>query len=174
MGEDCSVRATEPEDWCRRRPEELTKEDIKSSTFLLQSLSPGRSKRTDEYGDSFENGTRLMLEIVGAVCRVTRYNTPLFRGQTGWKGYVPNEPSLTPRDASRLASILFEHVIDVSSGGLHRAQKPRSVPGYLALFAKDALQSAAAGWWTALAGLYRKARRGENPFKEEFFVGRPS
>lgn len=47
--------------------------------YLLDSfLSPVSNKRTDEYGGSFENRTRLTLEVVDAVRAVIPPTTPLF------------------------------------------------------------------------------------------------
>jgi 2,4-dienoyl-CoA reductase-like NADH-dependent reductase (Old Yellow Enzyme family) len=47
--------------------------------YLLHSfLSPVSNKRTDEYGGSFENRTRLTLEVVDAVRAVIPEDMPLF------------------------------------------------------------------------------------------------
>lgn len=47
--------------------------------YLLHSfLSPVSNKRTDDYGGSFENRTRLTLEIVDAVRAVIPESMPLF------------------------------------------------------------------------------------------------
>ena len=47
--------------------------------YLLHSfLSPVSNKRTDEYGGSFENRTRLTLEVVDAVRAAIPASTPLF------------------------------------------------------------------------------------------------
>lgn len=47
--------------------------------YLLHSfLSPVSNKRTDEYGGSFENRTRLTLEVVDAVRKAIPGDMPLF------------------------------------------------------------------------------------------------
>ena len=47
--------------------------------FLLHSfMSPNSNFRTDEYGGSFENRTRIILEVVDAVRAVIPADTPLF------------------------------------------------------------------------------------------------
>lgn len=47
--------------------------------YLLSSfLSPTSNKRTDDYGGSFENRTRLLIEIVDAVRAVIPQDMPLF------------------------------------------------------------------------------------------------
>ncbi|KAI5799807.1 FMN-linked oxidoreductase [Geopyxis carbonaria] len=110
--------------------------------YLLHSfVSPASNKRTDQYGGSFENRTRLTIEIVDAVRAVIPKDMPLFlrisaddwleeSGIEGW----------TVEQSARLAPILAEHgvdLIDVSSGGLHPSQKIKGGPGYQAPFAKQ-------------------------------------
>jgi 2,4-dienoyl-CoA reductase-like NADH-dependent reductase (Old Yellow Enzyme family) len=47
--------------------------------YLLDSfLSPASNKRTDEYGGSFENRTRLLVEIVDTVRSIIPQTMPLF------------------------------------------------------------------------------------------------
>lgn len=96
--------------------------------YLLSSfLSPCANKRTDSYGGSFENRTRLTLRVVEAVKAVIPSSTPLFLriSATDWMEWS-NEPSWTLKDTVRLASILAKHgvdFLDISSGGNHKAQK---------------------------------------------------
>lgn len=66
---------------------------------------------------------------------------------------MPNEPSWTVEDSTRLAAILYQHgvdVIDVSSGGSHPQQQLPHGPAYQAPFS-DAIKSALAS--TASSGL---------------------
>ncbi|KAL5511398.1 OYE32_3 [Sanghuangporus vaninii] len=97
--------------------------------LLHEFLSPVSNKRTDEYGGSFENRIRLTLEIVDAVRAVIPKETPLFLriSATEWlEESLPGEPSWTIQDTVKLAGILAAHgvdLLDVSSGGLHPAQK---------------------------------------------------
>lgn len=110
--------------------------------YLLHSfLSPVTNQRTDQYGGSFENRTRLTLEVVDAIRAVIPADMPLFLriSATDWLEYK-NEPSWTVADTARLAPILAEHgvdLIDVSSGGQHPDQKIKGGPGYQAPFAKE-------------------------------------
>ena len=113
------------------------------SGYLLASfLSPVSNNRTDEYGGSFENRTRLTREIV----ELTRKNIPkdmplLLRiSATDW---LEEEPSITESwkidDTIRLAEVLADmgvDLLDVSSGGNHPKQKLKTGPGYQAPFAK--------------------------------------
>ncbi|KAI0643110.1 FMN-linked oxidoreductase [Trametes meyenii] len=111
--------------------------------YLLDSfISPVANKRTDEYGGSFENRVRLTLEIVDAVRAVIPPSMPLFLriSATDWlEESLPNEPSWRSEDTVRLAGILAEHgvdFLDVSTGGLHPAQKIKGGPAYQAPFAE--------------------------------------
>jgi len=111
--------------------------------LLHEFLSPASNKRTDEYGGSFENRVRLPLEIVDAVRAVIPEDMPLFVrvSATDWlEESLEDEPSWTAQDTVRLAGMLPDHgvdLLDVSSGGLHPAQKIEgSGPAYQARFAE--------------------------------------
>ncbi|CCM05979.1 uncharacterized protein FIBRA_08220 [Fibroporia radiculosa] len=102
--------------------------------FLLNEfLTPISNTRTDEYGGSFENRIRLLIEVVDAVRAVIPATMPLFVrvSATDYLDEVfPNE-AWRLEDTVRLAAILAEHgvdLIDVSSGGVHPAQKLKSAP----------------------------------------------
>ncbi|KAF1966554.1 NADPH dehydrogenase [Bimuria novae-zelandiae CBS 107.79] len=109
--------------------------------YLLHSfLSPVSNQRTDEYGGSFENRTRLTLEIVDIARAAIPDTMPLilrisaddWLTEAGFKGW-------TIDDTVRLAEILATRgvdVIDVSSAGNHPAQKIKAGPGYQVHFAK--------------------------------------
>ncbi|PCH39795.1 FMN-linked oxidoreductase [Wolfiporia cocos MD-104 SS10] len=150
------------------KPKELTKEGIKNIVhafvdaakralkagfdvieihnahgYLLHGfVSPASNKRTDEYGGSFENRTRLTIEIVDAVRAMIPPDMPLFLriSATDWlEESLADEPSWTPQDTVRFAGILADHgvdLLDVSSGGLHPAQKIKGGPAYQAPFAE--------------------------------------
>ncbi|KAG6886943.1 hypothetical protein C0995_003027, partial [Termitomyces sp. Mi166 len=112
--------------------------------YLLQSfLSPISNKRTDEYGGSFENRTRLTLEIVDAVRAVIPDNMPLFlriSATDRLDEVMPNEPSWRSEDTTRFAPILHAHgvdFLDVSTGGNHPKQKVKGGPAYQAPFSHD-------------------------------------
>ncbi|KAH9934527.1 FMN-linked oxidoreductase [Epithele typhae] len=98
--------------------------------YLLHSfLSPVTNRRTDDYGGSFENRARLLLEVVDAVRAVVPDTMPLFVrvSATDWlEKVLPNEPSWTLEDTVHLATLLPDHgvdVIDVSTGGIDPRQK---------------------------------------------------
>ncbi|KAH9888030.1 hypothetical protein C8Q73DRAFT_767614 [Cubamyces lactineus] len=112
--------------------------------FLLHEfLSPVSNKRTDEYGGSFENRARIVIEVVDAIREVIPETMPLFLrpSATDWLEKVaPEEPSWRLEDTVRLAGLVAEHgvdLIDVSSGGLDPRQKIEIVaPAYQAHFAE--------------------------------------
>jgi 2,4-dienoyl-CoA reductase-like NADH-dependent reductase (Old Yellow Enzyme family) len=118
--------------------------------LLHEFCSPVSNKRTDEYGGSFENRTRLTLEVVDAIRAVIPKDMPLALriSATDWlEQSLPNESSWRSDDTVRLAHLLVEHgvdFLDVSTGGLHPSQKIQTGPAYQAPFAaavKNALGS---------------------------------
>ncbi|KAF4841329.1 NADPH dehydrogenase afvA [Colletotrichum siamense] len=112
--------------------------------YLISSfLSPASNKRTDQYGGSFENRTRLAIELVDAVREVIPEDMPLFVriSATDWLGTNPewDGPSWTVGESVKLAQILADHgvdVLDVSTGGNHSQQKIVASAGFQAPMAK--------------------------------------
>ncbi len=76
-----------------------------TAILFINFLSPLSNKRTDEYGGSFENRIRLLLQITEAIQSVWSKDLPLFVriSATDWVpgGWEENE-------ASKLAGILKE------------------------------------------------------------------
>ncbi|KAL3431589.1 hypothetical protein BDV09DRAFT_198575 [Aspergillus tetrazonus] len=114
--------------------------------LLHQFLSPVSNSRADEYGGSFENRTRLLLEITAGVRAAIPAEMPLFVriSATDWLEGLTNEfpESWTAADSCRLAPILAAHgvdFLDVSSGGIHpkQATSIKSGDGYQAPFALE-------------------------------------
>lgn len=110
--------------------------------YLLHSfLSPVSNHRTDKYGGSFENRTRLSLEVVELARSLMPKDTPLFLriSATDWLEETPEiKDSWKPADTVRLAPLLAERgvdLLDVSSGGNHPLQRPHTGPAYQAPFA---------------------------------------
>ncbi|MEU6985240.1 NADH:flavin oxidoreductase/NADH oxidase [Streptomyces sp. NPDC046324] len=105
--------------------------------YLISSfLSPYANHRTDAYGGSFENRTRLALEVVDAVRGVWPEELPLFFkiSATDW---LEGE-GWTPDDTVRFAHLLREHgvdLLDVSSGGNGGPARIPLAPGYQVPFA---------------------------------------
>ncbi|MFD9571324.1 NADH:flavin oxidoreductase/NADH oxidase [Streptomyces sp. NPDC059982] len=104
--------------------------------LIGQFLSPHSNTRTDSYGGSFENRTRLALEVVDAVRAVWPEELPLFFriSATDWL----EEQGWTADETVRLAGLLAEHgvdLLDVSTGGLAPHVKIPVGPGYQVPFA---------------------------------------
>ncbi|KAF5521978.1 NADPH dehydrogenase afvA [Colletotrichum aenigma] len=112
--------------------------------YLISSfLSPASNKRTDQYGGSFENRTRLAIELVDAVREVIPKDMPLFVriSATDWLDTNPewDGPSWTVDESVKLAQIFADHgvdVLDVSTGGNHSQQKIVASAGFQAPMAK--------------------------------------
>lgn len=120
--------------------------------YLLHSfLSPLSNQRTDEYGGSFENRVRLLLQTVESVRAVWPQDLPLLVriSATDWaaNGWNPDE-------SVRLATLLKEEgvdLIDCSSGGLVPYQKIELGPLYQTPFAEKVRREA--GIATGAVGL---------------------
>lgn len=85
--------------------------------LLHEFLSPLSNRRTDQYGGSFENRIRLLVEVTDAVRAAWPADLPLFVriSATDWI-----EGGWSLGDSVRLAAILKQHgvdLIDCSSGG---------------------------------------------------------
>ncbi|KAL2867219.1 NADH:flavin oxidoreductase/NADH oxidase [Aspergillus lucknowensis] len=111
--------------------------------YLLSSfLSPSANTRTDEYGGpSFENRIRLPLEIAQITRDAVGGDVPVFirLSATDWiEESLPGE-SWRLEDSVRFAEALAAQgavdLIDVSSGGVHAAQKVKSGSAFQAPFA---------------------------------------
>nr|WP_218886262.1 NADH:flavin oxidoreductase/NADH oxidase [Kineococcus aurantiacus] len=98
--------------------------------LLHQFLSPLSNQRTDEHGGSFENRSRLLLEVLDAVRGVWPQDKPvLVRISTSdWV-----EGGWDVEDSVRLARELAAHgadLVDASSGGNDPRQQIPVGPGY--------------------------------------------
>ncbi|MBD2597064.1 NADPH dehydrogenase NamA [Nostoc spongiaeforme FACHB-130] len=110
--------------------------------LLHQFLSPLANQRQDEYGGSFENRTRLLLEVVTAVRQILPETHPLLVriSATDWidKGWNI-EQSITLSD--KLKSLGVD-LIDCSSGGIIPGINIPVKPGYQTQFAERIRQEA--------------------------------
>jgi len=125
--------------------------------LLNEFLSPLANQRTDEYGGSFENRTRLVLRVVDAVRAAWPQHLPLFLrlSVTDWV-----EGGWSEDESVALAKLLKEHgvdLLDASSGGLSPLAKIPVGPGYQAPFA--ARIRAEAGIATAAVGMITEAEQ---------------
>lgn len=114
--------------------------------FLLHSfLSPIMNTRTDEYGGSFANRTRLVLEIIKLTRQAIPETTPLFMriSATDWLENSGRQSWVVEDSVklSHLAADLGVDLIDVSSGGASPHQKIIGGPGYQVPFSKRIKES---------------------------------
>jgi 2,4-dienoyl-CoA reductase-like NADH-dependent reductase (Old Yellow Enzyme family) len=104
--------------------------------LLHQFLSPLSNQRTDRYGGSFENRSRLVREVVAAVREVWPAELPLWLriSATDWADQGGWEIGQSVELARQVASLGVD-LIDVSSGGLLPHVKIPLAPGYQVPFA---------------------------------------
>ncbi|KAL7930743.1 hypothetical protein V8C35DRAFT_324194 [Trichoderma chlorosporum] len=107
--------------------------------YLLHSFaSPATNKRTDRWGGSFENRTRIGVEIVRAIRRNIPQSMPIF-----WKisavDWLSKGEGWELEDTLRYVPILAAEgvdLFDVSSGGTDRRQQVQLGQQYQVPFAK--------------------------------------
>lgn len=132
--------------------------------LLHEFLSPLSNQRNDEYGGSFENRIRLLLQVIDAIRSVWPSENPLFVriSATDWK-----EGGWTLEESVRLAFILKDKgvdLIDCSSGGnVYNATIPVG-PGYQVPISAEVRKT---GILTGTVGLITTARQAELILQEE-------
>jgi 2,4-dienoyl-CoA reductase-like NADH-dependent reductase (Old Yellow Enzyme family) len=119
--------------------------------LLHEFLSPLANQRTDSYGGSFENRTRLSLEVVDAVRAEWPAHLPLFVriSATDWA-----EGGWTIDESVELARLFSRHgvdLVDASSGGQVPNARIPVGPGFQVEFAARIRREAAIA--TAAVGL---------------------
>jgi len=127
--------------------------------LLHEFLSPLSNLRTDEYGGSFENRTRLLLEVLAAVQSEWPANLPLFVriSASDWA-----DGGWNIEESVQLSKILKEKgvdLIDASSGGLTSSQKIALGPNYQVPFAEKIKKET--GILTGAVGLITEAAQAE-------------
>ncbi len=128
--------------------------------LLHQFLSPLSNRRSDRYGGSFENRTRLVREVVRAVRTVWPERLPLFVriSATDWiEGGWDIEQSV---ELARLLGAEGVDLIDCSSGGIRGEVKVPFAPGYQVPFAQRVRQET--GLKTGAVGLITSAQQAEH------------
>jgi 2,4-dienoyl-CoA reductase-like NADH-dependent reductase (Old Yellow Enzyme family) len=119
--------------------------------LLHEFLSPLSNRRKDQYGGSFENRSRLLLEVTEAVRREWPDTLPLFVriSATDWA-----EGGWDIAESLKLVELLKERgvdAIDVSSGGLIPQARIPIGPGFQTPFAERIRRE---GWMqTAAVGM---------------------
>jgi 2,4-dienoyl-CoA reductase-like NADH-dependent reductase (Old Yellow Enzyme family) len=128
--------------------------------YLLNSfVSPLSNRRTDAYGGSFENRTRIVREVTESIRRHWPEKYPLFIriSSTDWaEGGWDIEQSI---ELARALRPLGVDLIDCSSGGNVATAKVPLAPGYQTQFAEQIRR--ATGVLTGAVGLITSAVQAE-------------
>lgn len=133
--------------------------------LLNEFLSPLSNQRADEYGGSFENRIRLLLEVTDAVRSVFSEAFPLFVriSATEWV-----DGGWSVEDSIQLAKLLKKKevdLIDCSSGGNSPAQKIPVKPLYQVPFAEQIKREA--NILTGAVGLITTAQQAEEILQQQ-------
>lgn len=133
--------------------------------LINQFLSPLSNKRTDEYGGSFENRIKLLMEITEAIQSVWPKELPLFVriSATDWsdEGWKEN-------DSVQLAILLKNKgidLIDCSTAGIVPGLKIPVRPGYQVRFAAQVKKEA--DILTGAVGLITTSEQAEAILKKD-------
>lgn len=126
--------------------------------LLHEFLSPISNHRTDQYGGSFENRIRLLLEVTDSVKSVWPNDLPLFvrLSATDWM-----EDGWDLEQTVKLAAILKDSgvdLVDCSSGGNAIDQKIVLGPGYQVAFSEAIKKT---GVLTGTVGMITSAEQAE-------------
>lgn len=133
--------------------------------LVHQFLSPLSNIRTDEYGGSFENRSRFLLEIVDAVNEELTENVALFVRISGTE-YAENGWDI--EDSVKLAKELKNHsvdLVDVSSGGNIHGAKISVFDGYQVPFSSQVRNEAEVK--TGAVGLITKVEQAEEILQKD-------
>lgn len=127
--------------------------------LIHEFLSPLSNKRTDEYGGSFENRIRFLVEISDAVRAAIGESIPMVTriSATDWV-----EGGWDVNQSAELAKVLKDRgtdMLDVSGGGLDPRQKLDPKPGYQVPFAAQIRRES--GMSTGTVGLITEAKQAE-------------
>jgi 2,4-dienoyl-CoA reductase-like NADH-dependent reductase (Old Yellow Enzyme family) len=131
--------------------------------YLFHSFaSPLSNQRKDEYGGSFENRIRLIVEVTDAVREVWPEDLPIFY-RVSASDWMEETDSWDIEQSIELARVLKDHgvdLIDASSGGAHPDQKIIGGAGYQTEFAARIRKEA--GIATGAVGLITSAGQAEH------------
>jgi 2,4-dienoyl-CoA reductase-like NADH-dependent reductase (Old Yellow Enzyme family) len=133
--------------------------------LINEFLSPLSNTRTDEYGGSFENRTRFLLQVLEAIQTVWPVTLPISVriSASDWA-----EGGWTIDDSVKLARILKDKnidIIDASSGGLVPYAKIPAGRGYQVPFAEAIKKQT--GILTAAVGIITEADQAEQILTQE-------
>jgi len=133
--------------------------------LLNEFMSPLSNQRNDEYGGSFENRIRIVLEVIHAIREVWDQSLPLFI-RISANEWV--EGGWTVEDSVRFAHAIKDKgvdLIDCSSGGNSAAQKIPTGPLYQVPFSEIIKKES--GMMTAAVGLITTPQQCEGILKSQ-------
>lgn len=133
--------------------------------LVTQFLSPLSNQRTDEYGGSFENRIRFLMETIDAVKKVWPLDLPLFVRITA-SDWAPG--GWTIDDSVKLALVLKDagvDIIDTSSGGTVPDAKIPAGPGYQVPFSEAIKKQTR--MLTGAVGIITNAEQAEKILQED-------
>ncbi|PWY65981.1 FMN-linked oxidoreductase [Aspergillus heteromorphus CBS 117.55] len=142
--------------------------------YLLSSfLSPAANNRTDQYGGSFENRIRLPLEVAQITRDAVGPDVPVFLrvSASDWLEETLPDMSWRVEDTVRFAEELARQgavdLIDISSGGVHAAQKVKSGPLFQAPFAVAVKQAVGDRLLVSAVGAITDGRQANDLLEKE-------
>nr|POF17304.1 1,3-beta-glucanosyltransferase gel1 [Quercus suber] len=152
--------------------------------LLHQFLSPITNQRSDRYGGSFENRTRLLIEIIQAIRAVVPSGMPLFLRVSGteWMDQTEIGKKFGTWDVdntiqlAKIVSDLGVDLLDVSSAGNHPAQHldPFSTKDYqinIAARVRKEIRKAGKSMLIGAVGLITEADQAANIVNDERGLG---
>ena len=132
--------------------------------LIHQFLSPLTNLRTDDYGGSFENRIRFLVQIIEAVQSVLQQQSLWLRiSATDWA-----DGGWNLQESIRLVEIVKTmgiEVVDVSSGGAVRHQEIMVKDGYQVPFAQRIKEDTSI--LTGTVGLIKRAQQAEQILQQE-------
>jgi 2,4-dienoyl-CoA reductase-like NADH-dependent reductase (Old Yellow Enzyme family) len=147
--------------------------------LIHQFLSPITNQRTDRYGGSFENRTRLLLDIIRAIRAVIPAEMPLYLriSATEWMEDTPLSAAHGSWDVAsslRLAKIVATmgvDLLDVSSGGniVHQKLNPFDTKDYqtrIAAQIRQEVRNAGGKMFIGAVGLITEAAQARDIVEE--------
>ncbi|GFF49181.1 hypothetical protein IFM51744_07017 [Aspergillus udagawae] len=143
--------------------------------YLFSSfLSPSSNQRGDEYGGSFENRIRLFLEIAQLTRDTVGPDVPVFLrvSATDWlESSMPEEHGWKCEDTVRFAEALAAQgavdLIDISSGGIHNAQKVKAGSAFQVPFAAAVKKAVGGKMLVAAVGMINNGNLAEKILNED-------
>eukprot|EP01132_Coremiostelium_polycephalum_P002388 gene2388-2953_t len=136
--------------------------------YLIDSfLSPTSNKRSDKYGGSLENRTRLLVEIVKSVREEWPESKPLGVRLSAIE-WTPNGTKI--EDTVQRAKILNElgvDLLDVSSGGNSSSQKIEVGPLYQVQFSDRIRKEVVGPMRTTAVGIIKTGKEAESVLQQD-------